>query len=374
MGAGGLRETLAEVAERVERYRGSRIGEQNTKAALIVPVLRALGWDLEDLDEIHLEYRLKPGDRPVDYALMLQREAVLFIEAKALDEDLADRRWAKQIVGYAMEAGVEWVVLTNGDEYRIYNSHALVPFEDKLFRSVRVTGDIGEAADALRLLTKDELRGKSLAALWRAQSVDNRVRQAVEDLFQPEPSQWLVRRLANSIDGLTQGDIRAALSRARISLDFPAAEPGTSAAPLLPSERPAPAAPPVVASPGEKKPAPAAPSARRPAARYDVTVKDLLDAGLIQPGARLRQRYLGQDVSAMVEPDGRVRFGDEVYKSLSIAAGEARVAVKGPPQDGRKRWQTNGWTFWEYEDEGGKTRPLEALREQYLRERATSLS
>lgn len=66
MEADELRQTLSEVADRIGRYRGARIGEQNTKAALIVPVLRALGWDVEDLDEVQLEYRLKPGDRPVD--------------------------------------------------------------------------------------------------------------------------------------------------------------------------------------------------------------------------------------------------------------------------------------------------------------------
>lgn len=50
-GEGGeLAATLAGVAERIARHRGSRIGEQNTKAALITPVLRALGWDVEDLD------------------------------------------------------------------------------------------------------------------------------------------------------------------------------------------------------------------------------------------------------------------------------------------------------------------------------------
>ena len=77
-----LRQTLEDVAERVERYRGAHIGEQNTKATLIVPVLRALGWNVEDLDEVHLEYKFKSQDRPVDYALMLQRKPVLFIEAK----------------------------------------------------------------------------------------------------------------------------------------------------------------------------------------------------------------------------------------------------------------------------------------------------
>jgi predicted type IV restriction endonuclease len=35
-----------------------------------VPVLRALGWNVEDLDEVHLEYKFKSPDKPVDYALM----------------------------------------------------------------------------------------------------------------------------------------------------------------------------------------------------------------------------------------------------------------------------------------------------------------
>jgi hypothetical protein len=287
---------------------------------------------------------------------MLQREAVFFIEAKALDEDLNDRRWACQILGYAMEAGVEWVVLTNGDEYRIYNAHALVPFEGKLFRTVWVSGDVSEAADALRLLTKEELRRKSLAALWRAQSIDNRVRGGLDALFEPEPSPWLVRRLANSIEGLTQGDVKAALSRARITIDFPAAEPATLPAPEMPKEEPTPAGVGQAPTVGTRK----------AATRYDVTVKNLLDAGLIRPGAELRKRYLGEDLTATVEPDGRIRFDGTIYKSLSIAAGAARVAVKGPPDDGRRYYQTNGWSFWECQGDDGKSRPVEALRERYL--------
>jgi Restriction Enzyme Adenine Methylase Associated/Type I restriction enzyme R protein N terminus (HSDR_N) len=350
-----LGQTLLDVAGRIERYRDARIGEQNTKATLIVPVLRALGWNVEDLDEVHLEYRFKSPDKPVDFALMLQRKPVLFIEAKGLDEDLNDRRWTSQVISYAAVAGVEWVMLTNGDGYRIYNAHAPVDVDEKLFRSVQISGDPSEAADALQLLTKDELRRRSLEALWRAQSIDNRVRQAVEGLFDPEPSPWLVRGLARSIDGLTPSDVRAALSRARITLDFPAADADVTSLPAVPAA----------------KPTPKQSGARRaPSTRYDVTVKQLLDAGLIQPGAELRKAYLGRFVSAAVEPDGRVRVGSEVYNSLSIAAAAARVAVKGPPEDGRRYYQTNGWTFWEYADANGRHQPMEALRKQYLNARS----
>lgn len=75
---------LAAVRERIGIYQRQGIGEQDTKAALIVPILRALGWDVEDLEDVKLEYRRRPSDNPVDYALILLRTPRLFIEAKAL--------------------------------------------------------------------------------------------------------------------------------------------------------------------------------------------------------------------------------------------------------------------------------------------------
>jgi len=358
-----LRARLAEIAERVARYRSERIGEQNTKATLVVPVLRALGWDVEDLDEIQLEYKGVPADKPVDYALLLQRKPVLFIEAKALGENLNDRRWYGQIVSYAAVAGVEWVVLTDGDEYRIYNALSGGDVDDRLFRTVRVSRDAADAADALRLLTKEELRNKSLQVLWRTQSIDTKVRRAVDALFTPEPTAWLVKRIVNMTEGLTAGDVKAALTRARISLDFPPPElgptPPVTEPEALPSRTP-------VRRTGRRSG-----TRRQPAAAYNVSLKDLLDARLLQPGMELRKTYLGTEVRATIEPDGRVRVGQEIYKSLSIAAGAARVAVKGPPDDGRRYYQTNGWTFWEYVDERGRRHEIEEVRKRYLADRAS---
>ena len=51
---GSLQATLR---ERIAKHQQAGIGEQDTKAALIVPVLRALGWDVEDLEDVKLEYR-----------------------------------------------------------------------------------------------------------------------------------------------------------------------------------------------------------------------------------------------------------------------------------------------------------------------------
>jgi hypothetical protein len=154
--------------------------------------------------------------------------------------------------------------------------------------------------------------------------------------------------------------VKAALSRARITLDLPPIEVGTAsgggeeAEERTTNER------------AEEKQV----RQRREPASYGVTLKDLLDAGLVEPGLELRKKYLGTEVTATVEAGGRVRVGSEVFDSLSIAAGAARVAVKGPPPDGRRYYQTNGWTFWEYRDGDGHRHEIQAIRELYLAQRS----
>lgn len=87
------------------------------------------------------------------------RASKLFVEAKAPDQDITDRRWLNQIMGYASVAGVEWIALTNGDEYRLYNTHAAVAGDEKLFRSFNSDTD-RHAEDTLRLLARDRMAEK----------------------------------------------------------------------------------------------------------------------------------------------------------------------------------------------------------------------
>src|ERR1035437_3419652 len=216
-----LEVTLATVHERIAKYQRPGIGEQDTKAALIVPVLRALGWDVEDLEEVKLEYRRRPNDNPVDYALFVTRTARLFVEAKALGANLNDPKWANQMLGYAMAAGVEWVALTDGNEYRIYNSHAPVPVEQKLFRQVRLTDPGSRPAETILLLSKAQLADHLIDELWKAHFIDRQILAVLERLFGPDPDRSLVRLIRSQVPALMPGEIRAGLSRLRATFDFP---------------------------------------------------------------------------------------------------------------------------------------------------------
>jgi len=233
-------DVLRQVRDRIDRYSDSAVNEENTKATLVEPILRSLGWDFEDLDEVQREFKTRSADNPVDYALLVLRTPRLFLEAKALRENLDDRRWASQIMGYAGVAGVQWVVLTNGNEYRIYNAHAGVPVEDKLFRAVRVR-DVGSPTEeTLSLLSKERMQENDIQVLWNIRHVDRQIRKAIEELFSPEPDRSLINLIKKQVPNLTSREIKEGLSRARLRLDFPAeprVEGESGRRPLEPRDR-----------------------------------------------------------------------------------------------------------------------------------------
>ena len=334
-----LAEVLALIRERLSRYKGQPIGEQNTKAVLIVPVLRALGWDVEDLDEVQMEYRRSSADSPVDFALFILRSPRLFVEAKALGENLDDRRWASQIMGYAGVAGVEWVVLTDGDEWRIYNAHAVVPIEEKLFRAARLTDDIAGTAETLELLSKEQIRENLTDLLWKSDFVDRQIRGAIEGLFGPEPDPALVKLIARRVPTLPSKDVKAGLSRVRVTLDFPGAPIPT----------------------GEKRPAATATAkSQRDASREAeprgrrITLLDLINAGLIQTPLELEGHSKGESYWAQVESDGTMVWHGRPYNAPSSAAS---VAVG---------YSEDGWRFWQFRDQDGQLKYLDELRKRYV--------
>ena len=93
--ANRFEETIHELRRTISRIRsrGNPVSEEDTKRVLVSPLLTALGWDTLDVEEVRSEYRHKPQDNPVDYALFILRTPELFVDAKALGRHLEDRKW-----------------------------------------------------------------------------------------------------------------------------------------------------------------------------------------------------------------------------------------------------------------------------------------
>ncbi len=100
--------------------------ESITRAVLIDPLLRALGWDIADLDRVEVE---KTKDsRKVDYLLKKPgREVFAIVEAKLLKGIQKDSALDRQIGDYQRTFAIEQVWVTDGLQWMHYfssNIHA----------------------------------------------------------------------------------------------------------------------------------------------------------------------------------------------------------------------------------------------------------
>jgi predicted type IV restriction endonuclease len=338
-----LQEAIREVKARIEKFQDRNLGEQNTKASLIEPILEALGWDIRDPDEVHREFKPTTQDKPVDYSLTLLRKPRLFVEAKGLGEDLNERKWVGQVLGYAAVAGVEWCVLTDGNEYRLYNATVALDAEEKLFCRIRLTEDSEEeTARVLKLISRSDLSENLLEMLWNTHYVDRRVRQALQEIF-GNRERGLIRLIRRKVSKLTPREILDSLRRLDIRVDSPAPIPDQA-------DRPKTA--------GKKKARKKQPKGQKKV--YSTKLADIIAAGLLTPPVRLFRKYKGKVMEATLLPDGSVEFEGTRYNTCSMAADTARSTITG------RKMNTNGWVFWQYADSNGKTFELIEARGRYL--------
>jgi len=204
-----LSETIKKVREKIAQHQGEELNEQDTKTALVNPVLCALGWHVGNLNEVREQYK------DADYALFVEGggKPSMLVEAKALREDLDERKYGKQVMAYTGTLGAGWAVLTNGDEWRIYNATGgHLDIEERLFRKVRLSDPNSPAEETLLLLSKE--RFNDLENQWNLYFADRQVRGALKHLF-TTPDSRLVRLVRKHVKVVTSKRIGEILDRMR---------------------------------------------------------------------------------------------------------------------------------------------------------------
>ena len=126
-----LEKTLKVAVEHIRS--GSLENEAQVKQAIIVPILRALEWDDTNPAEFKPEFSVGKGW--VDYALLPEGGGPLvFIEAKGLGR--VDIAGEEQLFRYAVNKGVPFLILTDGDLWDFYLSMAAGdPSERRFYRA-----------------------------------------------------------------------------------------------------------------------------------------------------------------------------------------------------------------------------------------------
>ena len=124
-------------------------GEAATRQAAVDPILRELGWDTSNLDEVDPEYSIRSGGK-VDYSLRHGSRDLVLVEAKSAGTAFGERE-ESQLLRYAFGIGVKLAVLTDGLVWWLYLP--MVPertWEQRRF--ARIDFRDWRAADAASLL------------------------------------------------------------------------------------------------------------------------------------------------------------------------------------------------------------------------------
>jgi hypothetical protein len=115
----------------------------------------------------------------VDFVIQLESgeeaKPVIMVELKRVGVDLV-RNHLKQVTSYAIDAGVEWVLLTNGREWRLYHIEFGQPPEVVLLEKWDLCkDDMVDLVERFELISLKNVRKGGLKELWeKTKSLDEK--------------------------------------------------------------------------------------------------------------------------------------------------------------------------------------------------------
>jgi len=171
---------LGTLRKKVSHPEIEHVTEAATKALLVEPLLHAMGF--EGLDDIEWEHHVKASGEHIDYVLRVAGNPTIAVEAKSFGTDLADKH-AAQVVQYATVEGIEWCLLTNGREMRVFNCGLKGDLAAKHLIDLDLLAEPpADVLDVLTLFSKEGMANQASLKGWMREAVlDRALRLAVLD-------------------------------------------------------------------------------------------------------------------------------------------------------------------------------------------------
>jgi predicted type IV restriction endonuclease len=141
--------------------------EGDTRLLVTDFLCEGLGYD--KYEDLTTEYLVK-GEF-ADYGVRIDKQLVAFIEVKRCSQKLGLRH-LRQVQMYAVNEGVEWMILTNGQVWQVYHMTGGLPVVVDLALEVDLLGEdpLAAKADALFYLSKDAFKRRLIDELWKARA------------------------------------------------------------------------------------------------------------------------------------------------------------------------------------------------------------
>ena len=152
--------------------------EAATKQTVILRILKALGWDPFNIDEVYPEYSV--GSKRVDYALRHNGRNKVFIEVKKVNEDLEKHQ--EQLLNYSFQEGIKLAVLTNGISWWFYLPLREGSWEQRKFYTIEIYDQESE-----------EIVKKFEEFLSKENVISDRAIENAENLYKSRQKQYLIK-------------------------------------------------------------------------------------------------------------------------------------------------------------------------------------
>ena len=167
------------IAAQMKRYQGvlATIQKKDISEADTVTVINDILADVCGYDKYHevtSQYAIRGTF--VDLAVKVDENIRFLIEVKAIGIELKDSH-IKQAIDYAANEGIEWVVLTNGAVWRVYNVHFGQPIEKILVCEVdliALSPKSDEILECFGNLSRESFSKGNMADLLHQKQVTNK--------------------------------------------------------------------------------------------------------------------------------------------------------------------------------------------------------
>jgi len=174
-------EQLQQIRHLVAKYEAlspidrRRYQETEVRTNFIDVLFAAIGWDMDDREQVERETSVIEGKRP-DYIFKLDGVPHLFLEAKRFTEDARAEQWARDAITKAYNKGVGWAAVTNFTDLVVYDSYQLLPAGQPPRTVIDLTRDrYADPASLLHELSPHSLRERLVEKRAQEEGIRTRV-------------------------------------------------------------------------------------------------------------------------------------------------------------------------------------------------------
>lgn len=225
-----LKDKIREIVPKIKDYQKMNVHEAGTKAGLIEPLFKEIGWDFSDIYSVEPEFPvIMDGlNNPADYALKFDKKIKLFIEAKRINAEIktAINAGTKK----AIEKSVIWLIATNGNAISVLKIDKKIPEQERTIFQIILSDIVNdeqaltEAENLLQLLSPENVESGDFQRFAEKELRRKRITNVITSVYYSKSFEELIQekyKMRYPKDKLDPNDLKQIIRKIGLSAEKP---------------------------------------------------------------------------------------------------------------------------------------------------------